>query len=132
MDNIKKLPDAELELMKIIWANDPPISTNEIIGKLDEENNWKPPTVLTLLMRLVDKGFLTSERKGKERIYYPAVNEQDYLQYETDIFINKFHQNSLASLVNTLYDGKKLTEQDIKQLADFLRDKGGKKNGKMD
>lgn len=132
MDTIKKLPDAELELMKIIWANTPPISTNEIISKLDENNNWKPPTVLTLLMRLIDKGFLTSERKGKERIYYPAVDEQDYLQYETDIFISKFYQNSLSSLVNTLYDGKKLTEEDMKRLADFLRDKGGIQNDKMD
>lgn len=132
MDIVKKLPDAELELMKIIWANEPPISTNEIISKLDENNNWNPPTVLTLLMRLIDKGFLTSERKGKERIYCPAVNEQDYLQYETDIFINKFHKSSLANLVNTLYDGKKLTAQDMQQLANFLKEKGAIKSGKMD
>lgn len=132
MNHIKKLPDAELELMKIIWANEPPISTNEIISNLGEENSWKPQTVLTLLMRLIDKGFLTSERKGKERIYSPAINEQDYLQYETGIFIGKFHQNSLVNLVNTLYNGKKLTERDMEQLADFLKDKGEKNHGKMD
>lgn len=132
MSVFKKLPDSELELMKIIWANNPPMSTNEIIEKLDEDNNWKPPTVLTLLMRLVNKDFLKSERKGKERIYCPIVNEQEYFQFETVNFIKKFHQNSLASLVNTLYDGKQLSDRDIEQLSNFLREKGGNISGKVD
>lgn len=126
MNHMKKLPDAELELMKIIWDNEPPISTNEIMEKLDHENRWKPQTVLTLLMRLIEKGFLTSERRGKERIYCSAVREQDYLQFETASFIKKFHQNSLVNLVNTLYDSKKISGEDIHQLADFLREKGEK------
>ncbi len=121
MDGIKKLPDAEFELMKIIWANEPPVSTNDIINQLDNEIEWKPQTVLTLLMRLIERGFLTSERKGKERIYFPAIAEQDYLQFETGHFMKKFYKNSFANLVSAMYDGKKLSEQDIKELSNLLK-----------
>jgi predicted transcriptional regulator len=122
MEKIKKLPDSELQLMKIIWANKPPISTNEIISNLDSNNSWKPQTVLTLLKRLLDKGFLFSERKGKERIYAPAIREQDYLQFETVSFLKKFHKNSLTSMINTLYDGEKTTADEIENLENFLRE----------
>ena len=71
MTTLKKLPESEFELMKIVWANPSPISTNQILEKLDGERKWKPQTVLTLLTRLIDREFLRSERVGKERIVWP-------------------------------------------------------------
>lgn len=123
MNHIKKLPDAEFEIMKIVWANEPPMSTNDIIAGLDSDKNWKPQTVLTLLVRLIDRGFLRSEKNGKERIYFPIIFEEEYLQFETGNFIEKFHQNSFLSLVNTLYKGKKLDDSDLDELMKWLKEK---------
>ncbi|MDR1687742.1 MAG: BlaI/MecI/CopY family transcriptional regulator [Clostridiales bacterium] len=125
MEKIKRLPDAEFELMRIVWQNEPPMSTNQIIACLDEGNTWKPQTVLTLLVRLIEKGFLRSEKAGKERIYFPAVTREEYLQAETGSLFDRLHGNSIFSLVNTLYDGKKLSDKEVAELRSWLDERSG-------
>ncbi|MFD0714020.1 BlaI/MecI/CopY family transcriptional regulator [Paenibacillus sp. GCM10027626] len=120
---MKKLPDAEFEIMKAVWSHEPPLTTNEIIAGLESGNSWKPQTVLTLLVRLTERGFLRSEKKGKERTYFPLITEEEYLQFETGNFIEKFHQNSFLSLVNTLYKGRKLDDGDLDDLMRWLKEK---------
>ena len=125
MKSHKRLPDAEFEIMHIVWQNTPPMTTNQIISCLDGSNTWKPQTVLTLLVRLIDKGFLSSEKIGKERTYAPLVSQQEYLNTETSSFFDRFHSNSIRSLVNTLYDGKKLTAEEISDLQKWLEERTG-------
>ena len=120
MTTLKKLPESEFELMKIVWANPSPISTNQIMERLDGEKKWKPQTVLTLLTRLIDREFLRSERVGKERIYYPLVRRDDYIAFESGDFMERFHHNSFANLVSTLYQGNKMTDEDIAELRKWL------------
>jgi len=121
MPAIKRLPDAEFEVMKVIWRNTPPMTTMQIMAKLDPEKTWKPQTLLTLLVRLIEKGFLISEKAGKERNYTPAILEQDYLRLETGDFVRRYHGNSVGSLVKTLYDGKNLTQEDLHELREWLK-----------
>ena len=125
MKPTKRLPDAEFEIMHIIWQNNPPISTNQIISCLDSNKTWKPQTVLTLLVRLIDKGFLHSEKIGKERTYSPLISQKDYLSIETSSFFDRLHSNSIHSLVSTLYDGKKLSDEDVADLKKWLEERTG-------
>ena len=120
----RRLPDAELEIMRIIWRHDPPMSTNQIIACLDEDKTWKPQTVLTLLVRLIEKGYLHSEKIGKERTYTPIISYEEYLTIETETFLAKIHGNSVLRLINTLYDGKKLSDQEISDLRTWLEERG--------
>lgn len=120
MGTIKKLPDAEFDIMKVIWRSGmPKITTLQIIDAFGEDNR-KPQTVLTLLVRLIERGFLSSEKIGKERTYTSLVDEQEYLKAETETFIKKYHQNSLLGLVKTLYNGKALSSEEIKELKTLL------------
>lgn len=122
-DKMRRLPDAELEVMKAIWDNTPPMSTNDVMKVVSNEKNWNISTLLTLLSRLIDRGFLSSEKRGRERIYYPQVEREEYMEYETKNFIKKLHKNSFMSLVNTLYDNNDLTEQDMDELSRWLEEK---------
>ena len=119
---IKRLPDAEFQVMKVVWNNAPPVTTLEIMDKLDDKD-WKPQTVLTMLVRLIEKGFLKSERVGRERNYTPAIREQDYMRVETGDFMKRYSGNSVGSLVKTLYDGKNLSPEDLKELKDWLAER---------
>lgn len=123
MNSIKKLPDAEFEIMKVVWANEPPITTSIIMEQLGKEKEWKAQTILTLMVRLVERGFLRTEKNGKERTYFPLINKEDYLKFETGDFMERFHGNSFASLVATLYDGNKIKDSDLNQLAKWLKEK---------
>lgn len=118
---MKKLPDAEFEVMKTIWENDPPVTTNILMDQLGNQKSWKLQTLIVLLLRLVDRGFLRSEKDGKERMYYPLIDKKAYLEFETNSFINRFHDHSIVSLVNTLYDGKDLKSSDLDALSEWLK-----------
>jgi predicted transcriptional regulator len=124
MISMKKLPDAEFEIMKVVWENAPPITTNIIMEQLGKAKGWKAQTILTLMVRLTERGFLRTEKNGKERTYFPLVSKDDYLKFETQDFMERFHHNSFASLVTTLYEGKNIKDSDLDELAKWLKDMG--------
>ena len=52
----KKLSDAELDVMLAVWQSPPPIQRGDLEEQL-KSHNWADTTVLTLLSKLVEKGF---------------------------------------------------------------------------
>ena len=122
---IKRLPDSEFEIMEIIWGNPPPITTLQIMEQMEPERNVKLQTLLTMLVRLIEKGFLTSERVGRERNYSPVISKQEYMKVETGSFMARHYIKSMGSLIKTFYDGQELSAEDMRELHDWLADKEG-------
>jgi predicted transcriptional regulator len=123
MEKMKKLPDAEFEIMKVVWANEPPITTGVVMRQLGNAREWKAQTIISLMLRLVERGFLRTEKNGKERTYFALIERDDYLKFETGNFMKQFHGNSFINLVNTLYDDKALTDEDIDELLEWARER---------
>lgn len=123
MKKMKRLPDAEFEIMRVVWEKEPPITTAMIMEDLGKQRQWKAPTVLTLMRRLVERGFLQTDKTGKERIYYPVVTKEEYLELETEKFMEQYHENSFLSFVNTLYNTKKPTEKELEELLKWAKEK---------
>lgn len=121
----KRLPDAELEIMKVIWHNPCPISTSEVKKIIDNEtdNNWTQQTLQSLLNRLIAKGFIKKDKRGKEYIYTPLAEEKDYVEYESNEFLKKLHSNSVVGLMKALFDSKKISEEDIAELEKMFKNK---------
>ncbi len=66
---MKKLPDAEFQVMKAIWGMAPPVTSASVMEALPpEQAGWKSQTVVTLLSRLQKKGFLRSKKPGRNGI----------------------------------------------------------------
>ena len=123
MDNIKKLPDAEFDIMKVVWAMEQPVTTTVIREQLEIEKEWKIQTIVSLMLRLVERGFLRSEKHGKERYYYPLINREDYLKFETGNFLKQYHDSSLFNLINTLYEDEALSDSDIDELLTWAKER---------
>ena len=121
--HMTKLPDAEFDVMKVVWANDPPITTTEIMKQLGNERGWKIQSLVSFMLRLTERGYLRSEKHGKERTYYPTVSKEDYLTFEASNFLKQFHGNSFLSLATTMYEREALTEEDIAGLRKLLRER---------
>jgi len=116
VEKMKKLPEAEFDIMKVVWANEPPITANIIMREHGDKEGWKVQTAISLLLRLVERGFLRTEKNGKERFYFPLVDKEDYLKFETENFVRKFHDNSVLKFINTMYSDKALNDDDIEEL----------------
>ena len=125
MEKMKKLPDAEFDIMKVVWANEPPITSNIIMQQLGNAREWKAQSAISLMLRLVERGFLRTEKNGKERTYFPLVNKDDYLKFETDNFVKQFHDNSFLNLVTTMYGGKPMSDDDIDELLKWAKERRG-------
>ncbi len=121
----KRLPDAELEIMKVIWHNECPISTSEVKRIIDEESNAArtQQTVQTLINRLIAKEYITKDKRGKEYIYTPIVAEKDYVEFESERFLRKMHGNSVTNLMRALFDSKKISDEDISELEKMFKEK---------
>lgn len=118
---MKKLPDAEFNIMKVVWASAPPVTTSTIMESLGREKVWKAATIISLMLRLVERGFLRTEKNGKERTYFPLVKRESYLKFETGNFLREFHENSFVSFVNTLYDNENLTDADLEEILQWVK-----------
>lgn len=101
---MKKIPEAELKVMKFIWSKNDIVTSKEVIKEMQIKCNWKPTTTLTFLSRLVNKRFLASERISRITHYTILITRKEYVQYETRRFLNDIHSNSLESLFSSLED----------------------------
>ena len=103
------LPDAELEIMGVLWRSDEPMKTADIHKALEKEKNWSISTVHALLARLTERGFVELEKRGRLKYYTPLVAKDNYQKKETKSFLQKFYQNSAKSLIATLVEEQAVT-----------------------
>lgn len=125
MQKIKKLPDAELEVMKTVWENENPISTTQVKEYLDKatEKKWNISALQTLLNRLIDRGFIKSYKESKNRYYEALIQQNDYIAVENKSFLEKLNDNSITKFITNLYENKSITSEDLKELASFIEEK---------
>lgn len=118
---LKKIPDAELEIMEVIWDSKEPISSREMIKIMEEKKEWKNTTTLTLLSRLIDKGFISSKKEKRISYYTPIVEKKSYLGLETRNFLKKLHANSLKSFITTLHENHDIDDDDLNELEEWIK-----------
>lgn len=116
----KTLPNSELELMVIIWKAGRPLTRMEIEKQLPEERQLSKTTVLSFLSRLEEKGFVRTEKQGRNNYYFPLIQAEDYQRQEGSSVLKKLYDNSVKKFVASLYDGKELSKEQIDELKDYL------------
>lgn len=123
MEERRRLPDAELEVMQALWRQeDYPVSTAELTACLTDRR-WQTATLIKLLSRLEERGFVAREKAGRGNRYRPLVKREDYLAAESRSFLQRLHGGSLPSLVASLMESRALSDQEIAELESIL--KGG-------
>ncbi len=118
MKNLKKLPESELKIMLIIWDNTPPVARNVISEQLKE--NWTNPTILTLLSRLVKKGFLSCEKQGNKNMYTPVISKEDYMLNESISLSAKMNKMSITNLMSAFVKQNGITKEEIDELEKMI------------
>lgn len=117
---IGQVSDSELELMKIIWAEDGKALYARIMDALAETgNHWQKNTVITLLSRLVEKGLLKTNKIGRRNEYTAIVTEEDYQAAQAKTLLDKLYEGDAKGLVSTLIQREMLTATDYEDLKKF-------------
>ena len=66
------ISNAEWEIMRVVWTKEETTSS-EILDILEDKTDWTASTVKTLLKRLVDKGYLSTQKVGKSFRYSALI-----------------------------------------------------------
>ena len=117
--HIRRLPDAELEVMQAVWSFEAPVLRKNIEEYLKDIHPMAQTTLLTLLTRLAEKEFIRIEKNGRSSCYYPLVTEQEYLADQSNRFFNKLCGGSISTFANALCDSG-LTKEELSELRDLL------------
>lgn len=131
MTALPQISEAEFEVMKIVWKY-APINTNEITEKLLQTTAWSPKTIQTLIKRLVTKGVLSYEKQGRVFVYTPLVRESEYINQESDSFLDRYYDGDITSMLSSYLENDKLSEKEINSLRSLLSKrpkKGGSSHG---
>lgn len=121
MNKVQKLSDTEMELMEAIWTSTPPVTSAELLHLfILRGKKWKAQTISTFLSRLVDKGALSVTRHGRTNKYIPRISPEEYKLIETQNVLDGLYQGSVKNLISALYDGDKLSDEDIAELKQWF------------
>ena len=116
---IRRLPDAELEVMQAVWACEAPVARADIDAKLKDTHPMALTTLLTVLTRLADKGFIRIEKQGRSARYIPLVRREEYLAQQSRRFLEKLCGGSLPAFAAALCDSG-LSRQELAELRRLL------------
>lgn len=114
------LPDAQLEIMQMIWSHNGEMMFSELWDVLStREKSWKTNTVLTFLARLTERGMLRVTKQGRLNRYTALVTEPQYLEAQTKSFVDKVCGGDVKHLLTALLKQDYLTEDDCKELEEY-------------
>ena len=119
---VQQISDAELEIMKIVWGNPEDVTLFPYImdrlaarGKPCQKN-----TLIVLLSRLMNKGFLSAKKIGRRNEYTTLVSEAEYQTAQTKNFLDKIYEGSAKGLVSNLIMGDMLADEEYEELKRLL------------
>lgn len=116
----KKLGEAELEIMQVIWDSEGPVTSNYILKELQGSRKWQLSTLMTSLSRLADKGFVNCDRSTGSNLYTSVIPESEYKAGASRHFLEKLYNNSIQNMIATLYSNKEIKDSDVEELRKFL------------
>ena len=96
-DNLKKLPEAELEVMQVLWGLEVPAPRAAVEEAMARVRPMAQTTLLTLLSRLAGKGFVRVEKQGRSSVYTPLVSREDYQAQQSKRFVDRLFGGSMSA-----------------------------------
>lgn len=120
----KQVSDFELELMKTIWGNGGVALYAEIVEALQVKGiSATKNTIISLLSRLIEKGFLKINKIGRRNKYTALVSEEEYQTAQTETFLEKVYEGNAKGLISTLIQKDLISVDDYEKLKKYW--KGG-------
>lgn len=120
---IRRLPDSELAVMQAVWECTPPVSRTDLEKILLPRYPMAQTTLLTLLTRLAQKGFLTIEKQGRANYYLPLVSRDAYLADQSRRFVDQLCGGSISLFASALCDSG-LSREELDELRKLLEEGG--------
>jgi len=105
-----RLGELELVVLKTIWEHQP-CTVQQVAKILDKRRGCARTTVLTVMQRLLAKGFLKRRKVGRVFQYVPTEERSKVMSRLIGQFLDKVLDGSALPFVTYLTDRKSLTRE---------------------
>lgn len=114
------LTPAEWHVMACLWEH-APRSGRETVEYLAKTTGWSRSTTLTMLRRMDEKGYITSEDDAKGiRVYRPALNQDEATMQQTEDFLHRVYHGSIGMMLSAFTKKQSLSQSEINELYAIL------------
>lgn len=115
--------ESEWLVMEVLWDGTAPLTSMEIIRRIQKSRSMSDKTVRVLINRLCQKQMIDyAIDKNDARVYhYFAVkSREECLREKSRNFIDSYFSGNSANALAALIQSKPLTEEQIRQLEQIL------------
>jgi len=119
---MKKLTQAEEQIMQVIWGLPSGGFLKDIIEQLPEPKAH-PNTVATLLKILVEKEYVGIQNPNRNNLYFARVSKEAYSGLRMAGLTESFFDGSYTNVVSYLVDKNQMSIEDLELLISQLKSK---------
>ena len=114
----------ELEVMKLVWELGA-CTVRQVYEALRERKKVAYTTVMTMMKILEEKKYLKKRQEGRAYVYQPTRPKREVISGMVQEFIDRVFNGAVEPLVLSLVRDKKLSEEELSELARLIEERGG-------
>lgn len=117
--SLTHLGETEMEVLHHVWDLGE-ATVADVRDRILEDREVAYTTVMTVLKKLADKGYLDYHKDGRSYVYHPA-QEPDQVQHSLlQRLMEKVFHGSPSALVQTLVQQENLTEEERREIKTII------------
>jgi BlaI family transcriptional regulator, penicillinase repressor len=110
----------ELELMKIVWRREEPVTVRDVYEELRSHRSVAYTTVLTNMKTLEQKGYLRATQHDRAHVYHPARPKHEVIRQMVRDFVTRVFNGAGQPLVVHLLEDDHLSTQDLREITRMM------------
>jgi len=111
--------EKEIQILQVIWEKKE-ASVKDVHEALGGETANGYTTILKLMQIMFEKGLLTRQKHGKQHLYKAALNPDKTKHQIVGKMLHGVFKGSAAQLVMSVLGQSKPTQQELKEIRDYL------------
>lgn len=117
--SLTSLGETEMEVLHHVWDLGE-ARVGDVRERILADRDIAYTTVMTVMKKLADKGYLTYRKEGRSYVYEPARSQSDVQHSLLRRLMDKVFGGSPAALVQTLVQREDLSPQDRRELKSLI------------
>lgn len=111
------MTEAEMQLAKIIWEQEP-IGSGQLVKEAAQRLNWKKSTTYTVLRKICENGIFQNE----QAVVTSRMSQEEYVRRKGERYLDENYHGSLPGFVAAFLKKKKLSKKEIEELSRMIEE----------
>ncbi len=125
----EEITPSEWLIMEVLWASNTPLTSSEVIKKMQGNVDMSARMVRVLMNRLSQKdilGYTVDEHDSRVYHYYVLKQKEECVREKSRRFVDSYFSGSGTNAMAALLQSFDLTDEQIEELEEILEKSKGK------